>query len=101
MMNRYSTTITGSSYNGKRFYNTTIYPIIYPSQNDIYIISKETDRLDFLSLKYYKDKTLWWIIAQANNLGKGSLSIPTGIQITIPNPSNIDQILNNFTLINS
>ena len=42
------------------------------------------DRLDTLAFKYYQDSSLWWIIARANNIGKGDLTVPIGKQIRIP-----------------
>ena len=71
---------------GERKYSTTlVYPIINPEINDTYIITKEGDRLDNLAWEYYSDPTLWWIIARANNIGKGTLFPEVGIQLRIPN----------------
>jgi hypothetical protein len=64
----------------------------------LYIISEASDRLDILASKYYNDKTLWWIIATANNLNDASLSITPGTQMRIP--SNISKILNDLEKIN-
>jgi hypothetical protein len=77
---------------------SVIYPKIKPSNDDIYIISESSDRLDILASKYYGDKTLWWIIATANNLNDASLSITPGTQMRIP--SNISKILNDLEKIN-
>ena len=77
---------------------STIYPKIKPSDDDLYIISESSDRLDILASKYYNDKTLWWIIATANNLNDASLSITPGTQMRIP--SNLSSILNDFEKIN-
>jgi len=49
--------------------------------------------------RYYNDVSLWWIIAVANNLGKGKLSLDINKQLRIP--TDIQTILQNFTLINS
>ena len=59
--------------------------------SDLYIFSRDGDRLDNLANDFYKDPRYWWIIAQANNLGKGTLTIPSGLQIRIPFP--IDNLL--------
>ncbi len=69
---------------GKRALGSTILPNIPIGNTDIYIYSKEGDRLDLLANQYYNDTTLWWIIAKANHLGKGSLHIEPGKQIRIP-----------------
>jgi len=69
---------------GKRFRVTTLLPTIPDGADDIYIISRIGDRLDNLAHEYYGDSSLWWIIARANNLGKGDLTIPNGTQVRIP-----------------
>jgi len=63
---------------------STLYSATDRSNNDLYIISKSTDRLDLLADKYYSDMSLWWIIALANSMGKGSLFVTPGIQLRIP-----------------
>ena len=68
----------------RKFTETVVYPVINPSINDIYIITKQGDRLDNLAFKYYEDSRLWWILARANNLGKGDMEIPIGTQLRIP-----------------
>jgi len=98
-MNRYSEISIGKRFDGKRVYKTTTYPTIPETDSDIYIISNETDYLDSLAYKYYKDSTLWWIIALANNIGKGRLSIDSGLQLRIP--TNIGQILADFKRLNN
>ena len=67
-------------------YNTTRYPSFPKSPTDLYIISRELDRLDLLSNQFYEDPRFWWVLAKANNLGKGSLDVPKGIQLRIPYP---------------
>jgi hypothetical protein len=42
--------------------------------------------LDTLAQQFYQDTTLWWVIANANNIGKGSFDVPAGMQIRIPFP---------------
>lgn len=99
-MNRYTTSTDNvfNRYDGKRVYRTTRYPKIPASLNDVYIIANETDYLDSLAYKFYKDPTLWWVIAQANKIG-ATLKAPTGKQLRIP--TNIDFILSNFKRENS
>jgi hypothetical protein len=91
---RYQFTPVYKRYDGKNVYRTTYYPIIPESVNDTYIIASESDYLDSLAKRYYGDESYWWIIAQANNLGKGKLSIPLGKELRIP--GNVSQILNNL-----
>jgi len=94
---QYSTTLT-NKYTKKKYLGSIIYPKIKPNNNDMYIISQQSDRLDILASKYYNDQSLWWIIAVANNLNDASLSIEPGIQMRIP--SNVSQILNDLEKIN-
>ena len=67
-------------------YKTTRYPILPKSASDLYIISRDQDRLDLLSNEFYKDPRYWWVLAKANNLGKGTLDVPAGMQLRIPFP---------------
>src|SRR5688572_16791131 len=83
----------------RRVYSTIIYQKINRHENDIYIVSTIGDRLDLLAFDYYEDQTLWWVIAQANNLGKGSLVIEPGIQIRIPH--DVEKIYDEYVRINS
>jgi hypothetical protein len=99
MANRYQyTNILLTKNTKKKYLSSIIYPKIKPSNDDLYIISEASDRLDILASKYYNDKTLWWIIATANNLNDASLSITPGTQMRIP--SNISKILNDLEKIN-
>ena len=95
---RYQFTPVYKRWDGRNVYRTTYYPIIPHSIDDTYIIASEVDYLDSLAKKYYGDESFWWIIAQANNLGKGKLSIPLGKQLRIP--GNVSQILNNLKNLN-
>jgi|TARA_R110002012_G_C11513156_1_gene598643 hypothetical protein len=81
-VNRYQS--TSQTKDGR--YNTTRYPSFPKRQTDLYIISRELDRLDLLSNQFYEDPRFWWVLAKANNLGKGSLDVPKGIQLRIPYP---------------
>jgi nucleoid-associated protein YgaU len=75
-----------TNFSNKLRYETLYFKNIEKSTSDIYIISKISDRLDTISFQYYGDSRFWFIIAKANNLGKGSLRIPPGSRIRIPFP---------------
>lgn len=98
-MKRYSQISIKNRYDGKRVYKSTIYPPIPPSNTDVLIVSNEGDYLDTLAFKYYGDPTLYWIIANANNIGKGRLSVSPGLTLRIP--ININDIINKFNSLNS
>lgn len=99
MANRYqySETLT-TKETKKKYLESTIYPKIKPTNDDIYIISTQSDRLDLLAAKYYGDPTYWWIISVANNLNDASLAIEVGKQLRIP--GNISTVLTEFERIN-
>ena len=69
------------SYNN-RSYNSTYYSSIPESDNDIWVITQQGDRLDTLAHQFYGDITLWWYIAKANDLT--FMTLETGISIRIP-----------------
>ena len=98
-MNRYQgLTITKDS-NGRRKYVTTFVPFFDKSDNDIYVITDPSDRLDLLANQFYGDSTAWPIIASANSIGLGSLNIESGKQLRIPDPNKLREYtiqLNNF-----
>lgn len=84
---------------GSQYYRTNVYPTIQANDGDYYVITTINDRLDLIALDFYQDESLWWIIASANALPGDSLYPPIGIQLRIP--TNIDQILSNYTLVNN
>ena len=69
---------------GKVFYGTILYPKIERRASDLYVESRVGDRLDLLANEFYKDVTLWWIIAQANDIGHGTMAVKGGLQLRIP-----------------
>ncbi len=98
MANRYAYTPIKQTNSKKRYLSSTIYPKIQPNDDDMYIISDSTDRLDLLAHKYYGDPSMWWIIATANNLNDANFFVGEGKQLRIP--SNISKILNDLEKIN-
>ena len=99
-MVRYSTIQTNITAWGRRFKETTKYPDIPLSYNDIYVYTDEGDRFDILAQSYYKDPSLWWIISIANpQLTQMSMFPPLGVQIRIP--TNIGGIISQFERFNA
>ena len=107
-MNRYQNNLT-TFIDKKQCYQTTKYPEIPLSDNDIYVYTVQGDRFDTLSAQYYNDQSLWWIISIANtatagtnlpsDLPQNSLIIPEGIQIRIP--ANYASVLNSYKQLNN
>lgn len=81
---------------GSQVYKSTIYPNIDRHVTDIYIEAIAMDRLDSLAFMYYDDVTLWWVIAQANGIGKGTMNVEPGQIIRIPNSERISAILESY-----
>lgn len=98
MAQRYISTEITQNSQGRRYYKTTLYPKIEPSESDYYIYSSEEDRLDLLAQTYYGDSTLWWIISTANNVPHDGLFVPPGTQLRIP--TNVSFILEEFRTLN-
>jgi hypothetical protein len=90
-MNRYETASTIKDGNEKRKLSTVITPTPESSTSDVFIQTTAIERLDLLAYKFYNDQSLWYIIAAANGLGKGSLYVPTNSRLRIPSATTIQQ----------
>ena len=107
-MNRYQNT-PKITIDKKICYQTTKYPEVPLSNNDVYVYASQGDRFDILADQYYDDQSLWWIISIANtavagtslpsDLPQDSLVIPEGKQIRIP--ANYSEVLNSFKVLNN
>ena len=107
-MNRYQNALI-TFIDKKQCYQTTKYPEVPLSDNDIYVYASQGDRFDILANQYYNDQSLWWIISIANtaiagtslpsDLPQNSLIIPEGSQIRIP--ANYSNVLNSFKQLNN
>lgn len=107
MVNRYSDSYlipnsrkveTNGTVKEVRRISTQMYPN-FNTSDDTQIVSQEGDRLDLLAAEYYGDESLWFTIARANGLGKGSMMIPPGRIIRIPFYKDfvgISSLLNSF-----
>ena len=80
-INRSKTDINRSKSHPK--YGTTIYQSVPERNDDIFVIATEGDRFDLLAQQFYGDQSLWWYIANANNLS--TMNIPAGTSLRIPN----------------
>ena len=83
-MSRYTNTNIGKLESGRLYRKNTLYPNIPVSEDDIYVIATAGDRYDTLARQFYKDPSLWWIIAYANNHQRASLAVTPGVQLRIP-----------------
>lgn len=73
-----------TSTSGKTMYVPTYYPNIEAKEDDTYILTGVTDRLDNIAFDFYGDATLWWVIAMVNNLAGDSVYPPTAVYLRIP-----------------
>ena len=84
-MERYTTRLN-IDVSKKIPYYTTVLPTPIPAEDiPFYYIVQDGDRLDTLSYKFYKTTENWWMLAKANNLVNGSMAVPVGTRLFIPN----------------
>ena len=69
---------------GKRVTRSTIYPPIPRKESDIYVRTTAGDRVELVAYQFYGNVNLWWLIAEANAVGKGSFALPVGTLLRIP-----------------
>jgi hypothetical protein len=93
-MSRYENNPIKKLKDGREVYRSKIYPDIPLRNDDVYVVTQTGDRLDLLAYEYYKDQSLWWIIASANNIHNAQLGIREGTILRIP--QNYIQIQSNF-----
>ena len=95
MESRYSNNETRKTLDGRTVYQSKIYPDIPLSDDDIYVATETGDRLDTLAFQFYRDSTLWWIIASANNIHNAPFGFADGTVLRIP--TNYIEIISDFT----
>lgn len=93
-MGRYSTARLQRDANETRKFSTIIVPTAPLSSGDVYIQTTSVERLDKLANIFYQDASLWWIIAAANGLGKGSYMVPQNTRLRIPPYTGIQNVIN-------
>ena len=81
---RYKNNRIKKDKNNIRYYKPTIVPNIPLKDSDIFAYPIYGDRFDTIANRYYNDSNLWWIIAKANELGKGQIGLDPEKKIRIP-----------------
>jgi hypothetical protein len=94
MSNRYNNAPIQTDSARKRKIGTYIISLPDNDAADLYIQVTSVDRLDILASKLYGDQRLWYIIAAANGLGKGSLIVQPDTVLRIPNRQLAEQNIN-------
>lgn len=84
-MQRYTTVLSVDNTKNIPYY-TTVLPSRIPLEDvPFYYITQDGDRLDILSYRFYKTSEKWWVLAKANNLANGTMAVPIGTRLFIPN----------------
>jgi len=92
-MSRYNLATALRNQNQKRYLSTIIFPVVPLSDSDIFIQTTSTERLDKLADSFYDNVSLWWVIAAANGLGKGTYVVPQNTRLRIPDQSTVQNLL--------
>ena len=83
-MKRYLKIDNNKTETGKRYIANAIYPRIPETEQDIYVIATAGDRYDILASQFYRDSSLWWIIAASNNIHDAPIAVDDGTILRIP-----------------
>jgi hypothetical protein len=85
MINRYDKPLQVIQLSDGRSVLATARPTaITPKAGDIAITAGEQDRFDIIANNVYGHASDWWRIAAANGQVNGSLTVPIGSNIIIP-----------------
>ena len=98
-MGRYDNTSITLNRKNQRVLVPTLYPEIPLSDSDQFVYPKDGERLENIAFQYYGDVSLWWIIAKANDLGKGRTILNPNFQIR--GLGNQAKIISDFNNLNA
>ena len=86
---------------GKRYYRETFVPDVPEQEGDVYFFTERGDRLDLLAYEFYKDVSLWWVLAAANPVitRRDSYMVEPGKQFRIP--ADPQSIVNQYYQLNN
>lgn len=85
-MNRYIDRLVQIESEDTPPYYASCIPAAIPTEIvPFYYEARDGDRLDKISNLFYKTPNNWWVIAQANGLATGTITIPAGTILRIPN----------------
>lgn len=97
-MERYEQASIRENNENESFYETQLLPDVPRRPEDIIIETEAGQRLDRLAFRYYDDAKLWWVIAAANNLGRGDWTVPPDTRLRIP--QNLSEVSSEIERIN-
>lgn len=74
------------NFQGETFFDTPDFPAIPISDKDKYVTidSSYLGRIDLIAHDFYRDSSLWWVIALANNLDSLPTQVKLGIRLRVP-----------------
>ena len=81
---RYKNNTIKKDINDVRYYKPRIIPNVPIKDTDIFVYPLYGDRLDTIANRHYGDSNLWWIIAKANEIGKGKIGLDPEKKLRIP-----------------
>jgi hypothetical protein len=84
-MNKYETNLTIDRSKNIPYYQTVLLSDVPAETVPFYYTTRGEERLDNLANRFYKSSSKWWILAKANNLANGTISVPNGTKLFIPN----------------
>jgi hypothetical protein len=84
-MSRYITPLEIDTTKKVPYYKTNIVSSVPSEEVPYFYVTQEGDRLDTISSLFYNTPDNWWVLANANNLANGTIAIPAGTQLFIPN----------------
>jgi len=83
-MNRYKHQQVKRDADGRRKLSTIQYPKILSKNSDMIYRTRDSDTYSTLAYRFYRDQSLWWIIAKANGDFRGNIRPKLGIKLIIP-----------------
>lgn len=75
------------------FFDLFLSPDLPTSAFDDRHVVVRGERLDILSNRYYGTPFLWWVIADANDIGLPESEVYPGLELTIPAPTTVKRRL--------
>lgn len=84
-MKKYQTDIKIDNTKNIPYYETVLPSVIPDESVPFYYTTRGNQRLDTIANLFYKTPSKWWILAKANNLANGTVAVPDGTKLFIPN----------------
>lgn len=84
-MKKYEEELTIDATKGIPYYLPVLPKKVPAEEIPFYYTARQAERLDNISVKFYNTPLNWWVIAKANNLASGVVSVPGGTKLFIPN----------------